>query len=71
MSKVIEVISSVLDTSVDIESNMENTEEWDSFAHVLIMIELISEFELEINQEDFQELLSVKRIIELVENNKS
>ena len=71
MSKVIEVISSVLDTSVDIESSMENTEEWDSFAHVLIMIELISEFELEINQEDFQELLSVKRIIELVENNKS
>ena len=71
MSKVIEVISSVLDTSVDIESNMENTEEWDSFAHVFIMIELISEFELEINQEDFQELLSVKRIIELVENNKS
>ena len=65
------MISSVLDTSVDIESNMENTEEWDSFAHVLIMIELISEFELEINQEDFQELLSVKRIIELVENNKS
>ena len=68
MSKVIEVISSVLDTNVDIKSSMENTLEWDSFAHVLIMIELISEFELDIKQEDFQELISVEKIIELVEN---
>lgn len=67
MNKVFEVISSVLDATVDINSSIENTEEWDSFAHVLIMIELKSEFGLNIKQEDFEELGSVKKIIEFVE----
>lgn len=69
MNKVIKVISSVLDVTVDIKSNMENTKEWDSFAHVLIMMEIISEFGLSIKQEDFEELTSVKKIEEFIENN--
>lgn len=68
MNKVIKVISSVLGVPVDINSSMENTNEWDSFSHVMIMIELISEFDLNIKQEDFQELLSVKKIVAFVEN---
>ena len=67
MNKVFEVISSVLDVTVDINSSMENTEEWDSFAHVLIMIELKSEFGIDVKQEDFEELGSVIKIIDFVE----
>ena len=63
MDKVFEVLSTVLDVSVDINSDMENTKEWDSFAHVLIMIELKSEFGLNVEQEDFHELTSVEKII--------
>ena len=58
-----EVLSTVLDVSVDINSDMENTKEQDSFAHVLIMIELKSEFGLNVEQEDFHELTSVEKII--------
>jgi acyl carrier protein len=64
MDKVVEVISTVLDVSVNVNSDMTNTKEWDSFAHVLIMMELQSEFGLNIKQEDFHELTSVKKIIE-------
>ena len=63
MDKVFEVISTVLDESVDMKSTMENTKQWDSFNHVLIMIELKSEFGLDVRQEDFHELTSVMNII--------
>jgi acyl carrier protein len=69
MSKVIELISSVLGVGVDINSDMEDINEWDSFNHVLIMIELKSEFKLNIKQEDFKELNTVKKIIEAIEKN--
>ena len=63
MDKVVEVISTVLDESVDMNSAMENTKQWDSFNHVLIMIELKSEFGLDVRQEDFHELTSVRKIL--------
>jgi acyl carrier protein len=63
MDKVFEVISTVLDESVDMKSTMENTKQWDSFNHVLIMIELKSDFGLDVRQEDFHKLTSVMNII--------
>jgi acyl carrier protein len=71
MSKVVEIIAKVLNTDVDIESSMENVEEWDSFNHVMIMIELKSEFDLDFSQEDFQDLTSVKNILKIVEGSES
>ena len=70
MSKVVEIIAKVLNTDVDIESSMENVEEWDSFNHVMIMIELKSEFDLDFNQEDFQWLTSVKNILKITEGSE-
>jgi acyl carrier protein len=70
MSNVIEIIAKVLNVDVDIESSMENVEEWDSFNHVMIMIELKSEFDLDFNQEDFQWLTSVKNILKITEGSE-
>ncbi|ANU37734.1 acyl carrier protein [Vibrio scophthalmi] len=63
MNKVIEIISQVLGTPVDASSSMENVETWDSFNHVMIMIELKSEFDLKINQDEFEKLTSVLSIV--------
>ena len=63
MSKIFEVISMVLGVTVDENSSMENTKEWDSFNHVLVMIELKSEFGLDVRQEEFHELISVNDIV--------
>jgi acyl carrier protein len=63
MDKVFEVISMVLNVPVDENSSMDNVEAWDSFNHGLIMIELKSEFGLDVRQEEFDKLTSVKSIV--------
>ena len=70
MNRVIEIIGKILGVEVDIDSSMERIEEWDSFNHVMIMIELKSEFGLDFSQDDFQKLTSVKNILEIVEKSE-
>jgi acyl carrier protein len=59
-------MTQVLGVDVDIDSSMENVDEWDSFNHVMLMIELKSEFNLDVSQEDFSQLTSVKEIINVL-----
>lgn len=56
----------VLGVDVDIDSSMETIDEWDSFNHVMLMIELKSEFNLDVSQEDFSRLTSVKDIMNIL-----
>ncbi|EPF7653005.1 TPA: acyl carrier protein [Vibrio vulnificus] len=63
MNKIIEIISQVLGTSVDENSSMENVEAWDSFNHVMIMIELKSEFDFELGQDEFDKFTSIQAIV--------
>lgn len=63
MNKIIEIISQVLGTSVDENSSMENVEAWDSFNHVMIMIELKSEFDFDIGQDEFDKFTSIQAIV--------
>lgn len=56
----------VLGVDVDIDSSMETVDEWDSFNHVMLMIELKSEFNLDVSQEDFSRLTSVKDIMNIL-----
>ncbi|KHA61692.1 hypothetical protein NL53_05095 [Vibrio variabilis] len=66
MNKLIEVMTRVLGVDVDIDSSMETIDEWDSFNHVMLMIELKSEFNLDVSQEDFSRLTSVKDIMNIL-----
>ena len=66
MNKLIEIMTQVLGVDVDINSSMENVDEWDSFNHVMLMIELKSEFNLDVSQEDFSQLTSVKEIMNIL-----
>jgi acyl carrier protein len=66
LNKLIEVMTRVLGVDVDIDSSMETVDEWDSFNHVMLMIELKSEFNLDVSQEDFSRLTSVKDIMNMM-----
>jgi len=66
LNKLIEIMTQVLGVDVDINSSMENVDEWDSFNHVMLMIELKSEFNLDVSQEDFSQLTSVKEIMNIL-----
>lgn len=63
-NRVIEILTNLLSADIFVESSMENVTEWDSFNHVLLMIELQSEFSLSIKQEDYEKLVTVSEIVE-------
>lgn len=66
LNKLIEVMTRVFGVDVDVDSSMETLNEWDSFNHVMLMIELKSEFNLDVSQEDFSKLTSVKDIMNIL-----
>tara|TARA_R110001606_G_scaffold232376_1_gene379915 strand:+ start:1030 stop:1245 length:216 start_codon:yes stop_codon:yes gene_type:complete len=66
LNKLIEIMTRVFGVDVDVDSSMDTLNEWDSFNHVMLMIELKSEFNLDVNQEDFSRLTSVKDIMSIL-----
>lgn len=67
--KIINILGEVLETSVDENSTQDNSENWDSLNHVKLIIELQDAFGLKIAAKDIDKLLSVKEIIDYIENN--
>ena len=66
MTELLEIISDVLGVAVDEHSRMAEVEEWDSFNHVMIMMELKDAFGLDVRPDDFENLVSVKQIYDYV-----
>jgi acyl carrier protein len=66
--KVIEIVSSVLNVKVDINSSQDNMNEWDSLSYLSIMTEIDREFPGVISAVGFQGFESVKSIICSIES---
>ncbi len=54
-------------SSITIDSSVQNTAAWDSFAHVNLMIALEQTFDITLEVEDFMKLNSVKSITQFIE----
>jgi acyl carrier protein len=65
--KIIQIISDIMETSINEDSNKNNSENWDSLNHVKLIVELQDIFEIKIPAEDIDKLLSVKDIIKYIE----
>ncbi len=65
-SEVLNAISYVLDTEVDESSNRESVSNWDSLAHVQIIIEIEERFGVEIPIEKVHDIWSAKDLLEFV-----
>jgi acyl carrier protein len=66
--KIINILSICLG-GVDVKdsSNLSDFNNWDSMAHVNILIGLEEEFNIEINEEDFLNIRTVEQIIKLIQ----
>jgi len=64
--KIINLISEVLETSVDENSTKDNTDNWDSLNHVKLILELQDTFDIKISTKDIDKLLSAKEIINYI-----
>ncbi len=75
MSTLDQVIQTVSDTlnlslsSINENSSADNIDVWDSLAQVNLMIALEQTFDIELEVEDFMELVSVRTITDFVEKN--
>tara|TARA_Y100001970_G_C14193193_1_gene836579 strand:+ start:1402 stop:1635 length:234 start_codon:yes stop_codon:yes gene_type:complete len=49
---------------ININSNQKNIESWDSIAHIKILIALEKKFKIKFRTDEFNSLLSVKKIID-------
>jgi ribosomal-protein-alanine N-acetyltransferase len=64
---VIAAISSVLeDDTIDMDTSMENTYNWDSLNHMAIMVSLKNTLGVNLNPSDVSRSTSVKRILEVI-----
>jgi len=72
--QVIQVVAETLNVSPSTltqESNAENTNGWDSLAHVNLMIALEQTFDITMDVEDFAKLNSVRTITEFIEKTRN
>lgn len=70
-AKIKEIIGSILDVKPeDLSENSEpdSIENWDSVNHMHIITALEDEFDLLLTEEEIIEMLSISKIIEMIEN---
>lgn len=70
-AKIKEIIGSILDVKPeDLSNNSEpdSIENWDSVNHMHIITSLEDEFDILLTEEEIIEMLSISKIIEMIEN---
>lgn len=68
--KIISLISNILENEVEInkDNSMENTPSWDSLTHMMLMVSIKENLDIEFSPSEIAEATSVKSIINLVQN---
>jgi len=53
----------ISEDSINLESDTNNTPEWDSLAHLRIILELEKEFKIKVRNDQIGGLISIKKLI--------
>lgn len=56
------------DSKIDDTISRENYEMWDSINHISLIVELESEFDIDIDPEEFQDIKDFKSVFEKLQN---
>ena len=71
--KIIDVVSKCLKVNkntLNLDSDNKNTDNWDSLAHVLIVINICDAFSLKFDEDIIPELTSIRKIYNFIKENK-
>ena len=71
--KIIDVVSKCLKVNkntLNLDSDIKNTDNRDSLAHVLIVINVCDAFSLKFNEDIIPELTSIRKIYNFIKENK-
>ncbi|AYF43043.1 acyl carrier protein [Halobacteriovorax sp. BALOs_7] len=70
-NKITEILTETLECEVNENTSMESCEEWDSFNHINIIIELKSQFNIDIPTDDISLLNSYSNIVNYIKNKQN
>jgi acyl carrier protein len=65
--KIVEILAGVLKVKVDDNCSIESVPEWDSLAHMRIIVSLEEQFNIEIEDEDLPKINSLTAILNYLE----
>lgn len=65
--QIVELLKKLLDdSSVNVDSCMDNTEDWDSLFQIVLMSEIEENFDVKIDSSEYMKMNSVKAISEYI-----
>ena len=65
-NEVINIVKTVLNEKININSSQGNTKNWDSMAYLSILTSLEKKFNIKISQQNFNKFNSIKNIVKLI-----
>ena len=71
--KIIDVVSKCLKVNkntLNLDSDIKNTDNWDSLVHVLIVINICDAFSLKFDEDIIPKLTSIRKIYNFIKENK-
>lgn len=70
-NRVVEIVATIFNApleSVNLESSPATLENWDSMGHLMLVLELEQQFDLQLAPEEVEKLASVQGIVTLIES---
>lgn len=72
LEKLQEIFIDVLDEDeleISMESDMENIEEWDSLAHLMLVAEIENQFGFKFKMEQVSKATSIQKLMQIIKEN--
>ena len=73
LKQIIQTLSSVIgvdESELSISSDIKNTSSWDSYNHVMFVMQICEQFSIEFNQEIIMDFTSVRKIYNHIKGEK-
>ena len=73
LNQIIQTLSNIIgveESKLSISSDIKNTENWDSFNHVMFVMQICELFSIEFNQEIILDFTSVRKIYNYIKGGK-
>jgi len=68
IDKIIQTVSEVLETEIDVDTSQKNCDKWDSLRHLDIVVALEDAFDISFEPEEIAEMKSIVMIEKIIES---
>jgi acyl carrier protein len=69
--KIMAIVFGLVESEFNLDSSIENVEEWDSLNHMNLVLSLEQEFQIEFSDGEIIEMTSVMKILEILKKGRA